>query len=94
MKKEKTYTDGLLNGYNRGFEQGKKEALIELQKENTNTELPSNETLYKIFRLLFEHREILRKTATVYMNQYESDANYITQNWHKYDDEERNREGD
>ena len=94
MKKEKTYTDGLLNGYNRGFEQGKKEALIELQKENTNTELPSNETLYKIFRLLFEHHEILRKTSTVYMNQYESDADYITQNWHKYDDEERNREGD
>lgn len=80
---DKTYTDGLVKGHKIGFEKGRQEALIEFQKNNPNKDLPSNEVLYKIFKLLFECEENDRKTSSCYMNQYEHYANYITKNWNK-----------
>lgn len=73
----------LVKSYQRGFEEGKREAMKELQKQNTNTDLPSNETLYKIFDLLFECQDKDRQTCSVYMNAFEHYANYITVNWDK-----------
>ena len=55
----------------------------ELQKQNTNTDLPSNETLYKIFDLLFECQDKDQQTCSAYMNAFEHYANYITVNWDK-----------
>ena len=81
--KEKTYADGLVNGHRIGFEEGRQEALVEFQKNNPNKDLPSNEVLYRIFKLLFECEENDRKTSSCYMNQYEHYANYITKNWNK-----------
>lgn len=72
-----------LKGYKIGFEDGKKEAMLEVQKLNENTSIPSNETMFRIFRLLFECQEIDRQTSSCYMNQYEHYANYITLNWAK-----------
>jgi len=74
-------TNDFLRGYNIGVEEGKREALIEYQKENPNKDLPSNETLYKIFELLFGYMENNRNS--IHMNQYEVYANYITANWNK-----------
>lgn len=74
-------TNDFLRGYNIGVEEGKREALIEYQKENPNKDLPSNETLYKIFELLFEYIENNRNS--IHMNQYEVYAKYITANWNK-----------
>jgi len=71
--------DDFLRGHKIGIEEGKREALIELQKQNPNKDLPSNDVLYKIFQLLFECREKDRNSA--YMNQYERWANYITLHW-------------
>jgi len=74
-------TNDFLRGYNIGVEEGKREALIEYQKENPNKDLPSNETLYKIFELLFEYMKNNRNS--IHMNQYEVYAKYITANWNK-----------
>jgi hypothetical protein len=52
-----------------------------LQEKNQNTELPSNGTLNKIIKLLFECQEIDKKTNTVKMNQFEHYCDYITNNW-------------
>ena len=53
----KTYQDGLVSGFKMGVKKGKQEALVELQKNNSNKDLPSNEVLFKIFKLLFECEE-------------------------------------
>lgn len=53
----KTYQDGLVKGYKMGVKEGEQEALIELQKNNPNKDLPSNGVLFRIFRLLFECEE-------------------------------------
>ena len=82
-KRDETYANGLVRGHKIGFEKGRQEALIEFQKNNSNKDLPSNEVLYKIFKLLFECKENDRKTSSCYMNQYEHYANYITKNWNK-----------
>lgn len=79
----KTYQDGLVSGFKMGVKKGKQEALIELQKNNPNKDLPSNEVLFRIFKLLFECEENDRKTSSCYMNQYEHYANYITKYWNK-----------
>lgn len=79
-KRTKNPTD-LLRGYCIGIEDGKREALQELQKNNRNTDLPSNETLHKIFGLLFEYMGNNR--SSVHMNQYDVYARYITENWNK-----------
>ena len=71
--------DTYIRGYMNGFKEGKREALIELQKENKNADLPSNETLKKIFNLLFKCIE--NDGTSVYMNQYDHYADYITLNW-------------
>ena len=81
--KQKTYADGLVAGHRIGFEKGRQEALIEFQKENPNKDLPSNEILYKIIKLLYECEENDRKSSSVYMNNVEHVANYITKNWNK-----------
>ena len=39
----KTYRDGLVKGYKMGVKEGRQEALVELQKNNPNKDLPSNE---------------------------------------------------
>jgi len=39
-------------GYEIGVHYGQEKAKIEFQESNTNTDLPSNDTLYKIFDLL------------------------------------------
>lgn len=70
-----------IKGYKVGVEDGKREALLEFQKENPNKDLPSNDVLFKIFKLLFEYQE--RNRSTLYFNQYEAYANYITANWEK-----------
>jgi len=80
----KSVNDRIITAYKRGFEEGKKEALIELQKENPNKDLPSNEVLFKIFKLFFEYQEATRNSC--YMNQYKAYANYITTNWKKNDE--------
>lgn len=72
-----------VKSYQKGFEEGKREAMKELQKQNTNTDLPSNETLYKIFNLLFDCQDKDQQTSSCYMNAYEHYANYITVNWDK-----------
>jgi hypothetical protein len=82
-RRGETYADGLVKGHRIGFERGRKEALVELQKNNPNKDLPSNEVLYRIFKLLFECEENDRKSSSCYMNQYEHYANYITKNWNK-----------
>ena len=79
----KTYQDGLVKGYELGVKGGKQEALIELQKNNPNKDLPSNEVLFRIFKLLFECEQNDRKNCSIYMNQYEYYANYITKHWNK-----------
>ena len=72
-----------LRGYNYGLECGKRDALLEYQKENPNQDLPSNETLYKIFDLLFECQIRDEETNSVYMNTYERYANFITTYWER-----------
>ena len=79
----KTYRDGLVKGYKMGVKEGKQEALVELQKNNPNKDLPSNEVLFRIFELLHECKENDRKTCSCYMNQYEHYSNYITNHWNK-----------
>ena len=79
----KTYQDGLVKGYELGVKEGKQEAMVELQKNNPNKDLPSNEVLFRIFKLLFECEQNDRKTCSVYMNQYEHYANYIIKHWDK-----------
>lgn len=79
----KTYQDGLVKGYKMGIKEGKQEALIELQKNNSNKDLPSNRVLFRIFKLLFECKENDRKTGSCYINQYEHYAYYITKHWNK-----------
>ena len=79
----KTYQDGLVKGYELGVKEGKQEAMVELQKNNPNKDLPSNEVLFRIFKLLFECEENDRKTCSAYMNQYEHYANYIIKHWDK-----------
>ncbi len=79
MSKVKNTYD-FLRGFNYGVERGKREALIEYQKTNPNKDLPSNDVMYKIFELLFEYIE---NNNSLYMNQYEAYANYITENWNK-----------
>lgn len=59
----KTYRDGLIKGYELGVKEGKQEALVELQKNNPNKDLPSNEVLFRIFKLLFECEQNDRKTV-------------------------------
>ena len=77
----KSISDRIIAAYKSGLEEGKREALIELQKDNPNKDLPSNEVLFKIFKLLFECQE--RQRNSLYFNQYEVYANYITKNWKK-----------
>ncbi len=81
MKDASKIRDHYVRGYMYGFEDGKREAVKELQKENKNTDLPSNETLKKIFKLLFDCMERDRKTSSVYMNAYDRYVDYITLNW-------------
>ena len=76
----KTYQDGLVRGYKMGVKEGKQEALVELQKNNPNKDLPSNEVLFRIFELLHKCKE---NDCSCYMNQYEHYANYITKHWNK-----------
>ena len=76
----KTYQDGLVKGYKMGVKEGKQEALVELQKNNPNKDLPSNEVLFRIFELLHECKE---NDCSCYMNQYEHYSNYITKHWNK-----------
>lgn len=76
----KTYQDGLVRGYKMGVKEGKQEALVELQKNNPNKDLPSNEVLFRIFELLHKCKE---NDCSCYMNQYEHYANYITKHWDK-----------
>ena len=59
----KTYQDGLVKGYKMGWgvKESKQEALVELQKNNFNKDLPSNEVLFRIFKLLLECKENDRK---------------------------------
>ena len=73
----------LAKTYKSTFEHGKNAGLLEAQKLNNNTDLPSNETLYKIFNLLFECQEQDEKAGSCYMNVYERYAEYITRNWNK-----------
>lgn len=68
-------------GYEIGFHDGKEQAKIELQESNANTDLPSNDTLYKIFDLLFDCKENDHKTSSCYINSYEHYASYITRHW-------------
>ena len=79
----KTYQDGLVSGFKMGVKKGKQEALVELQKNNSNKDLPSNEVLFRIFKLLFECEENDIKTCSCYINQYEHYANYIPKHWNK-----------
>ena len=79
----KTYQDGLVKGYELGVKEGKQEALIELQKNNPNKDLPSNEVLFRIFKLFFVFELYDRKNCSIYINQYEHYANYITKHWNK-----------
>ena len=72
-----------IKGYKLGVIDGRKENIIKLQENNCNSDLPSNETLYKIFKLLFECIENDRKTSSVYMNAYQHYAKYVTLNWDK-----------
>ena len=76
----KTYQDGLVRGYKMGVKEGKQEALVGLQKNNPNKDLPSNEVLFRIFELLHKCKE---NDCSCYMNQYEHYANYITKHWDK-----------
>ena len=74
-----------LRGYKTGVALGRNEALIEFQKANKHHELPSNEALDKIFKLLFEYRE--RNKCSAHINEWECYRNYITTHWN--DIEER-----
>ena len=76
----KTYQDGLVKGYKMGVKEGKQEALVELQKNNPNKDLPSNGVLFRIFELLHKCKE---NDCSCYMNQYEHYANYITKHWNE-----------
>ena len=78
-----TDANSYVKGYKIGLAHGKRDALIEFQKENPNKDLPSNDTLFKIFKLLFECKDRDEKTSSCYMNAYEHYANYITSNWEK-----------
>jgi len=68
-----------LRGYKAGVALGRNEALVEFQKANKHHGLPSNETLNKIFKLLFEYRE--RNRCSVHFNEWDCYRNYITTHW-------------
>lgn len=70
-------------GVNYGIKEGYEKALLELQENNTNTDLPSNDTLIKIFNLLFEKQENDRKNCSCYINPYDGYIDYIVKNWDK-----------
>lgn len=73
------YADIFKQGYNKG----KKEGFIEAQELNKNNNLPSTETLYEIFRLLFECMDLDEKTSSCYLNPYKHYADYIVTKWNK-----------
>ena len=83
MSRKKDVTDAYsyVKGYKIGLAHGKRDALVEFQKENPVKGLPSNEVLFKIFRLLFECKELDEKTSSCYMNQYEHYADYVVTHW-------------
>lgn len=74
-------TNENISAYKLGVEDGKRLMKKELQEKNQNTELPSNDTLNKIIKLLFECQEIDKKTNTIKMNKFEHYCDYITNNW-------------
>lgn len=73
--------DEFKKGYEIGVHDGRDKALLELQDLNEKSDLPSNETLYRIFDLLFECQENDHKTSSCYMDTYTHYANYITKHW-------------
>lgn len=73
--------DDYLSGYKRGLIDGKNEALVKLQENNKNTDLPSNETLYKIFSLYETADRKMKESCSCYMNRYEYYAGEIAKNW-------------
>lgn len=73
--------NSFLQGYNAGLTKGKEDALLEYQRNNPVKDLPSKETLFKIFKLLFESKKQLEKTNTVFANMYDYYADYITTHW-------------
>jgi hypothetical protein len=68
-------------GYKKGFSDGMRESLFKIQEKNTNNELPSNDTLYKIFSILFEAKRKMDETHSCYMNVYEYYADEIVKHW-------------
>lgn len=75
-------------GYKKGFSDGMRESLLNIQEKNTNSELPSNDTLYKIFSIMLEAKRKMDETHSCYMNVYEYYAEEVVKHW---DDETENK---
>lgn len=73
--------DDFAKGYKMGVEHGERDAMIKLQESNRNTEIPSTETLFKIFDLVEAADKRMRDTSSCYMNTYQYYVNQIVENW-------------
>lgn len=73
--------DDFSRGLQLGIAKGRIEALEEFQTNNPLKDLPNDETLFKIFKLLFECRKRDQSINSVYMNPYSRYAEYIRQHW-------------
>lgn len=78
----KNMTD-FLKGYKLGVKEGKNDALVELQKTNTNDELPSNDVLKKIIQKALECKNHIEQTHSLYINEYQVICDYVVKNWEK-----------
>jgi hypothetical protein len=75
------YPDDYVKGYKAGVKDGYDDALLKLQESNPNTEIPSTETLFKIFDLLFAADKRMKDTSSCYMNTYQYYVNSIVKHW-------------
>jgi hypothetical protein len=73
--------DDYVKGYKAGVKDGYDDALLKLQESNPNTEIPSTETLFKIFDLLFAADKRMKDTSSCYMNTYQYYVNSIVKHW-------------
>lgn len=73
--------DDYVKGYKAGVKEGYDDALLKLQDTNINTDIPSTETMFKIFDLLFAADKRMKDTSSCYMNTYQYYVNYIVKNW-------------
>lgn len=73
--------DDYVKGYKAGVKDGFDDALLKLQETNPNTDIPSTETMFKIFDLFYDAAKRMKETSSCYINTYQYYVNYIVKNW-------------